>query len=39
MLLASANDGDAIGVGVIWLIALVAIIVVIFGKHDDGKRD
>jgi len=32
-------DSGDIGVGIIYLIVIVAVACVIFGKHDDGKRD
>lgn len=39
LLAAPPVDSGDVGVGIIYLIVIVAVLCVIFGKHDDGKRD
>lgn len=32
-------DSGDVGVGIIYLVVIAVVAWVIFGKHDDGKRD
>lgn len=38
-ILADQSTNQGVAVGVIYLIAIVAVLWIIFGKHDDGRRD